>query len=231
MGKKTMSPDLPVHTIENCQPSCGAERPKLSEMHLWLVDLTRPGVRAWLSEDEQQRAERFLIPRVRERFVAARAALRGILGAYLGIAPESLEFLYGEHGKPSLANPAHQLQFNLSHAEDMAMLAVAERSPLGLDLEPLREVKDALRIAQRILPESAVTAIETAPEGERSTYFLYHWTALEARAKLHGGAVFQPHSWEGIETLHLAPRPGWLACLARERHSDIKGCQSFLWSP
>ncbi len=226
-----MATNLPVHRIEHWSPSAGANLPKLSEVHLWLMELDRPGRREWLSEDEQRRADRYLIPRVRERFIAARSALRGILGAYLETAPGALQFHYGEQGKPSLAQQSNHLQFNLSHSDGLAMLAVADRSPLGLDLEPIREVKDALRMARRILPETAVTAIESAPAGERSELFLYHWTALEARAKLHGGGVFQPHSWEGTETLHLAPRADWLACLARGRHSGIEGCQSFLWSP
>ena len=78
------------------------------DLHAWLIPIDAPPVRvseltALLSLDEQARAARFRFERDRTRFIAARAALRRILGRYLGRAPAELAFDYSPHGKPSLA--------------------------------------------------------------------------------------------------------------------------------
>src|ERR671919_474331 len=76
--------------------------PKIAndEVHVWKVDLSAPvsDVRP-LSRDELERATRFHFERDRDHFKAARSALRTVLGRYLGLPPESLEFGQTEYGK------------------------------------------------------------------------------------------------------------------------------------
>jgi 4'-phosphopantetheinyl transferase len=195
--------------------------------HLWLLELdaapVEPGL---LSADEAARAARLLDPGPRRRFVAARCGLRRILGGYLGLSPEALRFAYGPLGKPVLDGPASPLGFNLSHSGGLALLAVTEGVAVGVDLEPLREVPEALRIGRRILPPADRMALEAAPPELRSLRFLHAWTALEAGAKLHGGGVFQ--AVEGpCHRLHLYPLPGWLACLALPHPHALGDWQGF----
>src|SRR4030095_6058437 len=61
----------------------------LDEVHVWRLALDGmiPDGRAlepWLSADERERARRFRFTRDRERYLAGRAALRGILAGYVG---------------------------------------------------------------------------------------------------------------------------------------------------
>src|SRR6266478_6199227 len=81
------------------------------ELHVWRASLDLPPallqrLAKTLSANENERAGRFLIARTRERFIVARGLLRQLLGMYLGLDPEKIEFQYGPQGKPSLL-PRH----------------------------------------------------------------------------------------------------------------------------
>src|SRR5438034_1237602 len=91
------------------------------EIHVWLAPLDGHGDRYdyWtglLSEDERQRSAMFHFDVHRLRFIAARAALRILLGRYLNTSPQVIRFLQGQNGKPRV--PWEPVQFNLSHSED-----------------------------------------------------------------------------------------------------------------
>jgi len=185
--------------------------------HLWLIELDRmPGRPETLAADEAARAARLLGDGPRARFVAARGALRAILAGYCGAAPGDLRFVYGPHGKPSLAFPGVSWGFNLTHSGGVALLAVSGRGAVGVDLEPLRELPDALRIGRRMFAPAVLEGLAQAPPDQRSAAFLRAWTVLEACVKLRGGGVFQPELAESppCHPLHLQPLPGWLACVA-----------------
>ncbi len=114
------------------------------DAHLWLVELTADTdrlarCRALLSSDERARADRFHFERHRRRFSVARASLRRLLGRYVGADPGALAFLYGARGKPRLAQPT-ELEFNLSHSHELALVGVTRGIPLGIDVEWLRSL-------------------------------------------------------------------------------------------
>src|SRR5215470_10723526 len=75
-----------------------------------------------LSEDEQQRAERFRFDDDRRRFVIARAGLRRVVGKYLERQPQDLVFAYSSHGKPHVSQPETDLHFNLSRSHERALV-------------------------------------------------------------------------------------------------------------
>ena len=69
----------------------------------------------------------------------------------MNIPPESVELVYGAHGKPALA-PAHAaagLRFNVSHSQDVAVVAFARGREIGIDVEAVRSIPDADDIAAR----------------------------------------------------------------------------------
>src|SRR4029079_2856094 len=83
---------------------------------------------AVLSESERQRALRFKLDRDRSRFIVARARLRQILAAKLGVNAGEIELSNGENGKPHLAGrfAASPIRFNVSHCEDIAVFAFCD---------------------------------------------------------------------------------------------------------
>lgn len=165
-----------------------------SELKLWLIDLSRyteGSGDALLAVDERARAARFVFERDRQRYVAARSALREILAAATGLDAEALVFGYGPHGKPFLATDA-AFQFNLTHSEDVAVVVIGAGAEVGVDVEVLRKVDDALALAAKHFTRSEHEYLESVPDEERARAFLTIWTRKEACLKAVGSGFSIP---------------------------------------
>lgn len=179
------------------------------EVHVWrwslgLAPATRQGLWPLLHADEQQRAQRFLLPRHGELFVAGRGLLRTILGRYLGQPPQDLQFGYGPHGKPYLeinGQPA-ALQFNLAHSHELALLAVTRGRLVGIDVERLRLDCKGDLIAEHFFTPGEVTALRQTAEEQRHQAFFTLWTRKEAFIKATGKGLAIPLA--AFEVLPLA---------------------------
>lgn len=191
------------------------------EIHCWRFDLgpgpagTEAALARWLSADERKRAARYLAPVAGERFRRARGLLRWVLAGYLGRPPAHLAFRYLGQGKPALTGA--ELQFNLSHSGDLALLAVARDLPLGIDLERLDSGKQLLAIARRVFPAARCRELEALEGGLRVHGFYQDWTAMEARVKARGDGVFRQLRSGGAAdwpVRHWCPVDGYLAALA-----------------
>ncbi len=169
------------------------------ELHLWGVRLdesraTGDELLAILSPDERQRAEQYCLDAPRRRFVIARAALRTRLGDYLDLPPRDVAISIASSGKPRLADTgdAIDLRFNLAHSADLALVAVTIGCEVGVDVERLRTVSFAERIARRYFHAAEIEAITAAPSSARDAAFLRCWTAKEAVLKALGRGIAGP---------------------------------------
>jgi 4'-phosphopantetheinyl transferase len=107
-----------------------------------------------------------------------------ILGAYLHKRPEALSFATGQSGKPYLA-PA-SLQFNLSHAGDLALVAVCRDIRVGVDIERRHEVAEMEAILLKYFSEAERNFVDFHAGEERTRAFFLLWTRREAAAKALG---------------------------------------------
>jgi 4'-phosphopantetheinyl transferase len=169
------------------------------EVHVWSVALGSGGPPEWnvLSTDEQVRAERYAFADDRDRFVAARGALREILASYVGCTPEGIAFRYGARGKPALAGDvgrARGLRFNLTHSHALAMIAVTREGEVGIDVEHVRAVADAEAIVRREFSRAEQQEFSTVPPGDRARAFLNAWVRKEAVLKATGEGLARPLS-------------------------------------
>lgn len=158
------------------------------EVHVWRLPLNcLPSIEdlVILSPEEISRADRFLIRNARDRYCVAHAGLRRILAAYLDLDPRELRFIAEGEGKPSLADRP-DLSFNLSHSEDLAVVATGRTRALGVNVEKLRAVPDAKKIAQRYFTAQEYDGILASAEAVRSRFFLQCWTRKEAIVKAAG---------------------------------------------
>ena len=212
------------------------------EIHVWWLSLESepPAVEQalrLLSAEERARADRYHFPRDRRRFVLARAFLRTLLGDYTREAPVRVPLHLSSSGKPLLADRS-DLHFNLSHCEDRGVLAIARRA-IGVDLERMRVVPDALRIAGNLFTPAEARALRAFPAELRSEAFLRCWTRKEAYVKARGEGLLTPlASFEvtlddgpprlvlleepakGKWNLHdIAAGPGWTGAIAVELES------------
>jgi len=157
-----------------------------------------------LSDDEITRADRFLVDSPRRCFVTARAMLRRVLGNATGVNPDDIEFGFGENGKPFLKNePESPVFFNLSHSGAFVVAALCNDSELGVDVEIVRPMKSAQRLAERFFSESEAQRLHTIKEHDRA--FFHLWTCKEAYLKAIGTGLTIPLRSVEISSLDQGP--------------------------
>ena len=164
-----------------------------AEVHLWRANLDEDSaniaiLEQTLSSEERGKAAQFYFPKHGKRYTAARGFLRHILAKYLNIEPQEVAFSYGERGKPYLAKAiAHDnLEFNLSHSEDIAVYGVTRNHAMGIDVENLRAMDNLEQLANRFYcPEEAQFICQLTPEAKIKAFFRA-WTAKEAYLKAIG---------------------------------------------
>jgi 4'-phosphopantetheinyl transferase len=179
----------------------------------WLGEALPEGIaETVLSDDESQRARRFVFDRHRRRWVAARVALRTILAECLGESPGSLTFTYGAHGKPELGQrwQSAGLQFNLAHSGDWALIAVGWERRVGIDLEEMREEVVESGIAERYFSPREAAQLRSLPRDLQQIGFFRCWTRKEAYLKALGCGI--SGGLQSFEVSLLPDEPPALRC-------------------
>lgn len=96
--------------------------------------------------------------------------------------------VFGEHGKPSLAERP-ELRYNISHADGITAAVISEFE-CGIDCEPVRAYRP--NVMKRVFGKAEQAAINSAPEGERDLLFFRLWTLKEAYVKALGAGLTLP---------------------------------------
>jgi 4'-phosphopantetheinyl transferase len=164
-------------------------------VEIWRIGLRPPGrdARAFaglLDGREQARSARIEDPADRARYVVAHAAVRLILSRRLGLAPRSLTWTLGPHGKPRLAGPRGTPHTSLSHSADVALLALARRE-VGVDIERIAG-RWRTRPPAGFFPPAEAAAVAAAPPDRRAELFVRLLTRKEACVKAEGITML-PH--------------------------------------
>jgi 4'-phosphopantetheinyl transferase len=146
--------------------------------------------RKLLNEEEQIRARRFHFQRHQRRFIIARAMMRTVLANYLDEKPMNLSFSYNPQGKPFLTHDC-QIEFNLSHSGDLALLAVGQTFPLGVDLEyfSARPYED---IGRNLFSTAELAELSRQTFQIKSLVFFHIWAQKEAFIKASGMGLSYP---------------------------------------
>lgn len=197
-------------------------------LHLWCIQTGPAGAdpgTLWplICCAEQARASRLATRTLQDRYVRAHGGLRLILGIYLNESPQTIVFTKSEQGKPALlpapSGSPPPLQFNLTGSHDLALLAISQDHPVGVDCEFIRPCRELLGIARRMFSRQVADALESTPEADRLDAFYAAWTALEAQVKADGQGLFRPRDPSALPltTVHCMPQPGYVAAVARHR--------------
>ncbi|MGQ0600580.1 MAG: 4'-phosphopantetheinyl transferase family protein [Anaerolineales bacterium] len=202
-----------------------------SAVHLWRIPLTSSDavvqeLSRLLADDECRRAERFHFAADQRRFRVARGALRVILGHYLSMLPAQLRLAYGSNGRPELAHTsADALRFNVSHSNELALVAVTRGRAIGVDVEALRPVDQADDIVRRYCSASEFNAYQALPDSQRPLAFFNLWTRKEAYLKAVGAGL-----GGGLEQVEVTVLPGQPARLEAITGDTVEAAQWRLWS-
>jgi len=228
----------------------------LIDLHVVKLDVTPEQLQAHrklLSPAEAARADRFTRLQHARRWTACHAALRKILAGYCNTTPEAILFSEVGNGKPVLEKSGvdvtsneksanGELHFNLSHSERVALIAVTDIGPIGVDVEYERDLPDWKSISARYFSRAEQAELATVKGAERLRAFYCCWTRKEAVIKATGeglsaqldafdvslrpdrdavvhsyhGSTRNEHCWQ---LHHLQPHPGYIGAVAI-RHSQ-----------
>jgi len=171
-----------------------------------------------LSDRERERAGRFAFDPDRNRFIVARALLRQLLAARLGVRPEAVELASGARGKPALAGrfATSDLRFNVSHCKDVAVYALSSGREVGVDVEAVRTLPDADDVAARWFSPREYATYRALEPGDRALGFFQCWTRKEAFIKALGDGLFHP-----LDRFDVSLAPGEPAQILRV--ADVPG--------
>jgi 4'-phosphopantetheinyl transferase len=153
------------------------------QVDAWILRVC-PGMEAahWeemLSSDELAKGRRFHFQKDRDLSWNARAALRILLGKYLGVPAGKIRFDYTSRGRPVLAaGHAGGIEFSVSHSGERVAIALS-KGAVGVDLELSGREIDVALLSQYV-------SLSNVSEAERQSAFLRHWTRIEAYLKATG---------------------------------------------
>jgi 4'-phosphopantetheinyl transferase len=196
-------------------------------IHIWHIDLdgSTDDLVALLSSDEIRIAKAKVKKIEQDRYIRARGCMRSILSSYLNIAGSELKFNVGDKGKPSIRDNKSNIEFNLTHCEGIALLAVTRTNTVGIDLERIRNKPSLIKIAQRTFTDGVYAELKQIPPEKIAARFFHYWTELEARAKCKGCGIFsKQEELDEITSHHFSPKQDWLACIAISK-TDITSIQ------
>lgn len=159
------------------------------ELHLWYhaqppESETQHRWAKVLSPSEQLRAYRYRSEEHRLRFERGRGMLRHVLSRYIAIDPADIILGESEHGKPYLiAQGTPPLAFNVSHSQDILVIAVGFRRNIGIDVERLDCSVDRMAIAESCFSPSEVIGLRELRTDLRVNAFYRLWCCKEAFLK------------------------------------------------
>jgi len=173
-----------------------------------------------LPDADRQRAAKILSLPQRAAFLAARKALRELLGARLGCPPADVPIFSGPDGKPRLASG--NIEFSLSRRDHWCAVALSADAPVGIDVEPVRPLAGMDEIVAEFFPSVARAAFASATPDQRQIVFFRWWTRIEAAVKASGrGLDFSTSCFEGVVYQSCEVVPGLAVAVAVESEGPV----------
>jgi len=164
-------------------------------VHVWRAPLSESPERAsrirpLLSDQEIIRANRCRVPHPQYQFVITRGILRTLLSHYVGVPTTEIHFENQPQGKPMLVTPsANPIEFNVSHARGMALIAITLQHAIGIDVEWIDRTVQDRDIAERYFSKRESTYLMSLSTPERTQQFFTFWTCKEAYLKMEGQGI------------------------------------------
>jgi 4'-phosphopantetheinyl transferase len=148
-----------------------------------------------LTEEEHERAARFIFDHHRWIYIAAHALLQHQLTELTGVGGRrGLDTRKGAYGRPELLEPFGEprLRFNLTHTEGLVAVAFCRGHDVGVDAEAVNRGSPIHELAGRFFSPEEAAFIADAPTPFDRARFFDVWTAKEAVVKALGVGLSLP---------------------------------------
>jgi 4'-phosphopantetheinyl transferase len=173
------------------------------EIHLWfaydarireheLVEVYRQS----LCKEEIDQLSRFKFAKHRHQYLITRALVRSVLSHYADDAYKPAEWVFSKnrYGKPYIGNFGFEstLRFNLSHCEQMVVLAVTRDREIGVDVEWTLRPGKTVELADNYFSPEEVAQLHGLSVELKNDRFFDLWTLKEAYIKACGVGLSIP---------------------------------------
>jgi phosphopantetheinyl transferase len=201
-----------THYVEGWRKTVGvADRPETERerIEVWLGPVQALAADSSyceiLSPNELLALEQIRSPVLRNRKFAGRVLLRTALSHIVHgrIGPREWRIYPDANGRPVLAKGMPRINFSISYAEPVAVVAVSENLNVGVDVETVEDTAEDMIAAFCCSCEQGL--LDTGPVSQNSREFVRLWTLKEAYTKLVGlghGLDFDSIGFS-LDSLHL----------------------------
>lgn len=200
----TAAPDFDVHLLD-------VPRARAAGVEIFCITfdfgvmLDHPAF-AILSDDERAKAVRFVRHEDALRHAGTRAVLRQLLAERTGEKPGALRFEPDAAGRPRVvpmrSSPADKPDvwpdFNVSHSGRHALIAIAARGRVGVDIEAARNGMNWHALTPTVFAPRDDAYVSALPAHSRADAFYAVWTAKEALLKALGVGIGDGMTWFSV---------------------------------
>jgi len=167
-----------------------------NQIDVWKIEIPRylPTEKYFfslLNSEEKERAVRFISETLTSRYTIAQGAMRLILSYYLQIKPRDVSYRFGPYKKPYLKEGLSNLQFNLTHSQDLALVAISRDDEVGIDLEKINPQTLEKNLVNAFLTVNELATFHTLSKEKQLEAFFSAWTHKEALLKLLGVGLYK----------------------------------------
>jgi 4'-phosphopantetheinyl transferase len=150
----------------------------------------------YLSAEELIKANSLSNPKRRKQYLESRYYLKEELGKLTNSDPREIDFLYIGEGKPILKSNPLNIDFNLSHTENMFAMGFVKNYEIGIDIEPIKNRSQIKKVAERVLTPRELNQFQSFKEPhDQLIAFTKIWSTKEAIVKVAAGSILR-HSPE-----------------------------------
>lgn len=152
-----------------------------------------------LSPLEKQRLSSIKQYGDRLRYIMGRLIVRNMLANILNTNIHNIQLTIND-GKPrllaQLSNNAN-LCFNISHSNELVMVAFSAHGEIGIDVEKVRDLNNMSAMAKRVMNKDEFTKYSALDNTKEPEAFFRLWTAKESILKYWGtGFRIAPNSFQ-----------------------------------
>lgn len=158
------------------------------DIHIWMIAINESEETFFwslLNDQEKEKANRYKISKPRREFIITRGLLKKLLGQYLSLNVIEINLEVTDHGKPFFKN-AENIYFNISHSENLGVIAFTKNSEMGVDVEYMEEIKNYEDLVKRFFSKAEYEQFTKLKKNMQKKAFYTAWTKKEAYIKAIG---------------------------------------------
>lgn len=213
--------------------------PSLDEIHVWVIDLAE-GFSSCitdtfdesLSVEETKQKDQFAFQTLKRRYLLTRGLVRSVFSSYMPeYSPQEWQFEKTAYGRPYCVMLEPKLTFNISHNDNLVLLAVGRDGRLGIDVEA-RSGTFVEDIARQNFAPLEYHELMCQPLEFRADRFYALWTLKEAYIKALGLGLstgLDDFSFSFLQDgqIHFTPKEKgeeWHASLYQQEENFVSIC-------